>query len=370
MFFVAVCNVFHKMVWRYLIVRCWASNNNKKNDYVQFYKQNRNDNAVLFYWIDWMKRKLQECTGQFAMVQLEFFLYTQLLYFCFCLNTHVKSVRRRKLKARETTKKKIFGIYLNENTARPQLREVCVLVWGIESLFEANDDDYNDDDGDDYNGINDQKELKFRLKTHTHGIRNSNNNFTGHAQIHYTRLPLPNVYMATMSVLFASLYSVEIQKCCVCFFFFFHIQFRRVCSLLYLAGIYSHSQWTVELLLVSSSTILSMVGWFLMDSFICCSLFFLIHCFMDIFFNARDCFFLIRCNFSVFIKSKLLFGETTKSRENQRLWIVFPVQTAQKISPMFQCKLVDSISMISVEMSSLFVSALCFQRSNYAHWFW
>lgn len=53
----------------------------QKNDYVQFYKQNRNDNAVLFYWIDWMKRKLQECTGQFAIFQLEFFLYTQLLYF-------------------------------------------------------------------------------------------------------------------------------------------------------------------------------------------------------------------------------------------------------------------------------------------------
>lgn len=149
-----------------------------------------------------------------------FFIHT-IVIFLFLFKYTRKKCPKEKIKSKRNDEKKIFGIYLNENTARPQLREVCVLVWGIESLFEANDDD----DGDDYNGINDQKELKFRLKTHTHGIRNSNNNFTGHAQIHYTRLPLPNVYMATMSVLFASLYSVEIQKCCVCFFFFFIYNF-------------------------------------------------------------------------------------------------------------------------------------------------
>lgn len=59
------------------------------------------------------------------------------------------------------------------------------------------DDDENDDDSD-YNGTNDRKELKFRLKTHTRYDEIATT-IIKHAQIHYS-MPLPNVYMAAMSV--------------------------------------------------------------------------------------------------------------------------------------------------------------------------
>lgn len=262
-----------------------------------------------------------------------FFIHT-IVIFLFLFKYTRKKCPKEKIKSKRNDEKKIFGIYLNENTARPQLREVCVLVWGIESLFEANDDDYNDDDdGDDYNGINDQKELKFRLKTHTHGIRNSNNNFTGHAQIHYTRLPLPNVYMATMSVLFASLYSVEIQKCCVCFFAFFSY---TISSCLFFVV----SRRNIFTLTMNRGIVVGLVvhnsfdgrvifdGFFyLLFAFFPHSLFYID---IDIFFNARDCFFLIRCNFSVFIKSKLCSVKRRKAEKIRDFGLFFSFKLHRK----------------------------------------
>lgn len=65
----------------------------------------------------------------------------------------------------------------------------CVFVKHCERVNTIASDD--DDGGDD------RKELKFRLKTHTrHEIATT---IIKHAQIHNS-MPLPNVYMAAMSV--------------------------------------------------------------------------------------------------------------------------------------------------------------------------
>lgn len=117
----------------------------------------------------------------------------------------------------------------------------------------------------------DQKELKFRLKTHTrYEIATT---IIKHAQIHFS-MPLPNMCMAAMSVSSSVFYNERRRKK-KCFFRVFFVVSRR--------NIYVHN-WTVLSCCCfcccrfSTSTILSMVGWFLMDSFIWCSPFFLIHC--------------------------------------------------------------------------------------------
>lgn len=163
---------------------------------------------------------------------------------------------------------------------------------GVTTQANVDGNDNDHDDGGDYNSTNDRKELKFRLKTHTrHEIATT---IIKHARIHYS-MPLPNVYIwkRCLSSSVRSIACIDEQK----------IRFFS-CILCCISQEYIHTHnelfsccWFL------SSTMLSMVGWFLMDSFICCfaSFFFthspyifsLIHeiYVFGVFFSCRFCLF-------------------------------------------------------------------------------
>ena len=158
-----------------------------------------------------------------------------------------------------------------------------------------------------HNSTKRPKGIKIQTKTHTpHEIATT---IIKHAQIHNS-MPLPNVYMEAMSVFLSFIVSIDEKN------YVFY-----VCSLFVSRrNIHTHNElfsccWFL------SSTMLSMVGWFLMDSFICSFALFL--SFTIFSFNSRyiirRVFFLLFCLLVLSLFEPNLFAARWKTKKISNL---------------------------------------------------